>query len=138
MIKATAGGGGRGMRPCFEIGEFISLFRAASNEALAAFGNGECYLEKLVINPHHIEFQIIADSHGNYIHLGERDCSMQRRNQKIIEECPSPLLTPELRQRIIGLGIDLNPQGEAAFMQFLSAQIATWGRVVRENNIRPD
>jgi acetyl-CoA carboxylase biotin carboxylase subunit len=100
MIKATAGGGGRGMRPCFEIGEFISLFRAASNEALAAFGNGECYLEKLVINPHHIEFQIIADSHGNYIHLGERDCSMQRRNQKIIEECPSPLLTPELRQRM--------------------------------------
>jgi len=100
MIKATAGGGGRGMRPCFDESEFISLFRAASNEAIACFGNGECYLEKLVLNPHHIEFQIIADSHGNFIHLGERDCSMQRRNQKIIEECPSPLLTPELRQRM--------------------------------------
>jgi len=100
MIKATAGGGGRGMRPCFEESEFISLFRAASNEAIACFGNGECYLEKLVLNPHHIEFQIIADSHGNYIHLGERDCSMQRRNQKIIEECPSPLLTPDLRKRM--------------------------------------
>ena len=100
MIKATAGGGGRGMRPCFKEEEFLSLFQAASNEALSCFGNGECYLEKLVLNPHHIEFQVFGDSHGNFIHLGERDCSMQRRNQKIIEECPSPLLTPELRQRM--------------------------------------
>ena len=100
MIKATAGGGGRGMRPCFKEEEFKSLFQAASNEAVACFGNGDCYLEKLVINPHHIEFQVIADSHGHFIHLGERDCSMQRRNQKIIEECPSPLLTPEMRQRM--------------------------------------
>lgn len=100
MIKATAGGGGRGMRPCFKEEDFRSLFAAASNEAMACFGNGECYLEKLVINPHHIEFQIIADTHGNFIHLNERDCSMQRRNQKIIEECPSPLLTPELRKRM--------------------------------------
>ena len=107
MIKATAGGGGRGMRPCFKEEEFISLFRAASNEALAAFGNGECYLEKLVLNPHHIEFQVIADAHGNYIHLGERDCSMQRRNQKIIEECPSPLLTPELRARMGEASVNL-------------------------------
>ena len=100
MIKATAGGGGRGMRPCFKEEEFISLFQAASNEAIACFGNGACYLEKLVINPHHVEFQIFGDSHGNFIHLGERDCSMQRRNQKVIEECPSPLLTPELRARM--------------------------------------
>ena len=100
LIKATAGGGGRGMRPCFKEEEFLSLFQAASNEALSCFGNGECYLEKLVLNPHHIEFQVFGDSHGNFIHLGERDCSMQRRNQKIIEECPSPLLTPELRQRM--------------------------------------
>ena len=107
MIKATAGGGGRGMRPCFKEDEFIPLFRAASNEALAAFGNGECYLEKLVLNPHHIEFQVIADSHGNFIHLGERDCSMQRRNQKIIEECPSPLLTPELRERMGEASVNL-------------------------------
>ena len=100
MIKATAGGGGRGMRPCFKEEEFKSLFQAASNEAMACFGNGECYLEKLVLNPHHIEFQIIADSHGHFIHLGERDCSMQRRNQKIIEECPSPLLSETMRQRM--------------------------------------
>lgn len=98
MIKATAGGGGRGMRPCFEADEFVSLFRAASQEALACFGNGDCYLEKLVLNPHHVEFQILGDSLGNCVHLGERDCSMQRRNQKIIEECPSPLLSPELRK----------------------------------------
>lgn len=107
MIKATAGGGGRGMRPCFEEAEFGDLFRAASNEALAAFGNGECYLEKLVINPHHIEFQIIADAHGNFLHLGERDCSMQRRNQKVIEECPSVLLTPEMRQRMGDASVNL-------------------------------
>ena len=107
MIKATAGGGGRGMRPCFKEEDFIAQFRAASNEALAAFGNGECYMEKLVINPHHVEFQVIADTHGNFIHLGERDCSMQRRNQKIIEECPSPLLTPELRAKMGKASVDL-------------------------------
>ena len=102
MIKATAGGGGRGMRPYFH-----ALFVAASNEAMACFGNGECYLEKLVLNPHHIEFQIIADTHGNFLHLGERDCSMQRRNQKIIEECPSPLMTPALRKRMGEASVNL-------------------------------
>ena len=107
MIKATAGGGGRGMRPCFKEEEFISLFHAASNEAVACFGNGDCYLEKLVINPHHVEFQVFGDSQGNFIHLGERDCSMQRRNQKIIEECPSPLLTPELRARMGEASVNL-------------------------------
>jgi acetyl-CoA carboxylase biotin carboxylase subunit len=107
MIKATAGGGGRGMRPCMRAEDFISLFQAASNEAIACFGNGSCYLEKLVLNPHHVEFQIIGDSHGNYIHLGERDCSMQRRNQKVIEECPSPLLTPELRARMGEASVNL-------------------------------
>jgi acetyl-CoA carboxylase, biotin carboxylase subunit len=107
MIKATAGGGGRGMRPCFKEEDFIQLFQAASSEAIVCFGNGSCYLEKLVLNPHHVEFQVIGDSHGNYIHLGERDCSMQRRNQKIIEECPSPLLTPELRQRMGEASVNL-------------------------------
>ncbi len=107
MIKATAGGGGRGMRPCFQAEEFKSLFQAASNEAMACFGNGDCYMEKLVLNPHHIEFQVIADSHGHFIHLGERDCSMQRRNQKIIEECPSPLLTPEMRERMGAASVNL-------------------------------
>ncbi|MCW1913130.1 acetyl-CoA carboxylase biotin carboxylase subunit [Luteolibacter sp. GHJ8] len=107
MIKATAGGGGRGMRPCFSAEEFSALYKAASNEALAAFGNGDCYLEKLVLNPHHVEFQVIADTHGNFIQLGERDCSMQRRNQKIIEECPSPLLSPELRARMAEASVAL-------------------------------
>ncbi|MEY5019211.1 MAG: acetyl-CoA carboxylase biotin carboxylase subunit [Verrucomicrobiota bacterium] len=107
MIKATAGGGGRGMRPCFNEEDFIGLFQQASNEAVACFGNGDCYLEKLVLNPHHVEFQIICDSHGHFIHLGERDCSMQRRNQKIIEECPSPLLTPELRKRMGEASVNL-------------------------------
>jgi acetyl-CoA carboxylase biotin carboxylase subunit len=107
MIKATAGGGGRGMRPCFNEADFIGLFQQASNEAVACFGNGDCYLEKLVLNPHHVEFQVICDSHGHFIHLGERDCSMQRRNQKIIEECPSPLLTPELRKRMGEASVNL-------------------------------
>jgi acetyl-CoA carboxylase biotin carboxylase subunit len=107
MIKATAGGGGRGMRPCFDEADFLKLFEAASNEAEAAFGNGDCYLEKLVLNPHHIEFQIIADTHGHFLALGERDCSMQRRNQKIIEECPSPLLTPEMRERMSDASVKL-------------------------------
>lgn len=100
MIKATAGGGGRGMRPAMNEEEFADMYHQASNEAIACFGNGECYIEKFVINPHHVEIQVIGDTHGNFIQLGERDCSMQRRNQKIIEECPSPLLTPELRKRM--------------------------------------
>ncbi|MEO0447582.1 MAG: biotin carboxylase N-terminal domain-containing protein, partial [Verrucomicrobiota bacterium] len=91
MIKATAGGGGRGMRPAHNEASLRTGFNAARAEAEACFGNGDVYIEKLIINPHHIEFQIAADSHGNFIHLGERDCSLQRRNQKIIEECPSPL-----------------------------------------------
>ena len=107
MIKATAGGGGKGMRPALSESEFLDQFRAASNEASAVFGNGDCYLEKLVLNPHHIEFQIMADSLGKVVHLGERDCSMQRRNQKIIEECPSPLLTPELRGRMGQASVEL-------------------------------
>ena len=100
MIKATAGGGGRGMRPAMNAEEFESQFNAASKEAEACFNNGDCYIEKLVLEPHHIEFQVLADDHGNYLHLGERDCSMQRRNQKIIEECPSPLISDEMRTRM--------------------------------------
>lgn len=107
MIKATAGGGGRGMRPSFSADDFIELYNQASQEAIACFGNGECYLEKLVLNPHHVEFQVFGDTHGNAIHLGERDCSMQRRNQKIIEECPSPLMTPELRARMAEASVSL-------------------------------
>ncbi len=100
MIKAVAGGGGRGMRMAHNEVSLIQGFHAARMEAEKAFGNGAVYIEKLIINPHHIEFQIMADSHGQVIHLGERDCSIQRRNQKIVEECPSPLMTPELRKKM--------------------------------------
>lgn len=100
LIKASAGGGGRGMRRVFEKSEFKKLYEEARAEAVACFANGELYLEKLILEPKHIEFQILADSHGNVIHLGERDCSIQRRNQKLIEETPSRALSAELRQRM--------------------------------------
>lgn len=100
MIKATAGGGGRGMRFVQNETELTKLFLAAQGEAEAAFGNPGVYLEKFVSRPRHIEFQILADSYGNVIHLGERDCSIQRRHQKLLEEAPSPSLTPELRQKM--------------------------------------
>ncbi len=100
MIKATAGGGGRGMRLVKEETDLIRLFQAAQGEAEAAFGNGGVYLEKFVDQPRHIEFQILADSYGNVIHLGERDCSIQRRHQKLLEEAPSPVLTPRLREKM--------------------------------------
>ncbi len=100
MVKATAGGGGRGMRPVPDAESLPGLFAAASSEAAAAFGNGDVYLEKLVVQPHHVEIQVLADQHGNVIHLGERECSIQRRHQKLIEESPSPILTAELRRRM--------------------------------------
>jgi len=100
MIKATAGGGGRGMRLATNQEEFLPLMRQAQQEAEAAFGNGGVYIERYVTNPRHIEFQVLADKFGNVIHLGERDCSVQRRNQKLVEEAPSPALTPELRQQM--------------------------------------
>ncbi|MEB3295495.1 MAG: acetyl-CoA carboxylase biotin carboxylase subunit [Synechococcales bacterium] len=100
IIKATAGGGGRGMRLVTQDEDLSKLFFAAQGEAEAAFGNPGVYVEKFVQNPRHIEFQILADSHGNVIHLGERECSIQRRHQKLLEEAPSSALTPELRQRM--------------------------------------
>ena len=100
IIKATAGGGGRGMRLVREENEFSRLFQAAQGEAEAAFGNPGVYLEKFIERPRHIEFQILADSYGNVIHLGERDCSIQRRHQKLLEEAPSPFLTPQLRKKM--------------------------------------
>lgn len=100
IIKATAGGGGRGMRLVREEADLAPLFAAAQGEADAAFGNPGVYLEKFVQKPRHIEFQILADSYGNAIHLGERECSIQRRHQKLLEEAPSSALTPELREKM--------------------------------------
>ena len=98
LLKAAAGGGGRGMRRVFSREELIPNFEAARAEAVACFGNGEMYLEKLVLNPRHVEFQILADEKGNTVHLGERDCSIQRKNQKLMEESPCKALSPELRK----------------------------------------
>ncbi|MGO5023390.1 acetyl-CoA carboxylase biotin carboxylase subunit [Lawsonibacter sp. LCP25S3_G6] len=98
LVKASAGGGGRGMRRVDRPEDMESKFQQARAEALACFGDGQLYVEKLILNPKHIEFQILADRQGNVIHLGERDCSIQRKNQKLVEESPSKALTPELRE----------------------------------------
>ena len=100
MVKASAGGGGRGIRLVERMEDLESQITAARTEALNYFGDGSIYMEKFIVNPKHIEFQILADKHGNAVHLGERDCSMQRRNQKVLEESPSVIMTPMLRDRM--------------------------------------
>jgi acetyl-CoA carboxylase biotin carboxylase subunit len=100
LIKAAAGGGGRGMRIAGEAADFERQFEAARTEAQAAFGNGEVYVEKYLLDPRHIEFQVLGDVHGNLIHLFERECSIQRRHQKLLEECPSTALDDDLRGRM--------------------------------------
>ena len=100
MIKATAGGGGKGMRTANNEAELIKNFEMARSEAQAAFGNPGVYIEKLIVNPRHIEVQLLGDGKGNVIHLGERDCSIQRRHQKLIEESPSPFVDEELREKL--------------------------------------
>ncbi len=97
MVKASAGGGGKGMRLVEKEEDIISSVKAAKSEALAAFGNDAVYVEKYIDSPHHIEFQILADQHGNCIHLFERECSVQRRHQKVVEETPSPIMRPDVR-----------------------------------------
>ena len=103
IVKASAGGGGRGMRVIRSEDELPNLFHAAQSEAAAAFGNGDLYMEKFIERPRHIEFQMLADEHGNVTSLGERECSIQRRHQKLVEEAPSVKVTPELRERIGGI-----------------------------------
>lgn len=100
ILKATAGGGGRGMRLVWKEEELESAFQQASQEAGAAFGNPGLYLEKYIQNPRHVEIQVVGDQFGNVCHLSERDCSIQRRHQKLVEECPSPVLTPEIREKM--------------------------------------
>ncbi|MDR1753735.1 MAG: acetyl-CoA carboxylase biotin carboxylase subunit [Eubacterium sp.] len=100
MIKASAGGGGRGIKYVASEDDLEKNMVAAKSEALSSFKNGDLYIEKFIVNPRHIEIQLLADEHGNVVHLGERDCSCQRRNQKLLEESPSPVMTPELREKM--------------------------------------
>jgi acetyl-CoA carboxylase, biotin carboxylase subunit len=106
LIKATAGGGGRGMRVAYNQDELLNAYNTARAEAEAAFKNSGVYLEKYIANPRHIEIQVLGDNHGNVIHLGERECSIQRRHQKLIEESPSPAVSYELRQEMGRVAVD--------------------------------
>jgi acetyl-CoA carboxylase biotin carboxylase subunit len=119
IIKASAGGGGRGIRVVFNRDELVNAYQTAQSEADAAFGNPEVYMEKFIEEPKHIEVQLMLDEHGNGVYLGERDCSVQRRRQKVIEESPSPALTPEMRRGI----------GEAAVKGAKSAGYANAGTI---------
>ena len=122
MIKATAGGGGRGMRLVPSPDQLVKLYKAAQGEADAAFGNPGRYMEKFIDRPRHVEVQILADRHGNVVHLGERDCSIQRRHQKLLEEAPSPALDPELRRQMgdaaVAAARSINDEG-AGTVEFL-------------------
>jgi len=122
MLKAAAGGGGKGMRQVATESELRAALEAAQSEAAAAFGDSEIYLEKVVARPRHIEIQVFADQHGNCVHLGERECSIQRRHQKVIEECPSPINDADLRQRMgaaaikIAKAVDYTGAGTVEFL----------------------
>ncbi len=119
IIKATGGGGGRGMRVVREQAELAQALEVTRAESTAAFGNGTLYLEKFLENPRHIEVQVLVDEHGNAIHLGERDCSMQRRHQKVIEEAPAPGITEELRaeigERCVNACLEIGYRGAGTF-----------------------
>ncbi len=122
ILKASAGGGGKGMRVATSDADLEKAFRTTRMEAQAAFNNPELYLEKYLVNPRHVEIQILADKHGNVIHLGERDCTVQRRHQKLIEESPSPVMTPDLRRRMgdaAVLGARTSGYENAGTMEFL-------------------
>src|SRR5690606_17049839 len=100
MLKASAGGGGKGMRLAYSDAEVREGFDATRREALASFGDDRILIEKFIDSPRHIEIQMLGDQHGNLVHLGERECSIQRRHQKVVEEAPSPFVTPGMRQRM--------------------------------------
>jgi acetyl-CoA carboxylase, biotin carboxylase subunit len=122
VLKAVAGGGGKGMRLIERDSELASGWRDASSEAASAFGDGRLYLEKFLLRPRHIEIQVIADHHGNTVYLGERECSVQRRYQKVIEEAPSPIMTPELRRAMGEAAVKLASAGKytnAGTLEFL-------------------
>jgi len=122
LLKAVAGGGGKGMRLVESEGELAAAWRDASSEAQNAFGDGRLYLEKFLSRPRHVEIQVLADNHGHVIHLGERECSVQRRHQKVIEESPSPVMTPELRRAMGEAAVKLARAGNytnAGTVEFL-------------------
>ncbi|HPE85291.1 MAG TPA: acetyl-CoA carboxylase biotin carboxylase subunit, partial [Chlamydiales bacterium] len=119
FIKASAGGGGKGIRVANDENDFKRKFSAARTEAEAAFNNPDVYLEKMIVNPRHVEVQVVGDKHGNYIYLGERDCTMQRRRQKLIEETPSPVVSSSLRKKM----------GEAAVRIMEAAKYSSAGTV---------
>jgi acetyl-CoA carboxylase biotin carboxylase subunit len=122
LLKAVAGGGGKGMRLVYSDAEFESAFRDASSEAMNAFGDDRLYLEKYLDRPHHVEIQIFADAHGRVVSLGERECSIQRRHQKVIEEAPSPIITPDLRKKMSDAAVRLARAGgyvNAGTVEFL-------------------
>jgi acetyl-CoA carboxylase biotin carboxylase subunit len=129
LLKASAGGGGKGMRLVRDVKELRSLLAQARGEALSAFGDDRVFLEKYVVRPRHIEVQVIADAHGGCVALGERECSIQRRHQKLVEECPSPVVDPSARKRLMGLAVSaMRAVGyvNAGTVEFLRADDGTF------------
>jgi len=125
FIKAVAGGGGKGIRIAQDEEDFTKQFAAARTEAEVSFGNPDVYLEKMIMNPRHVEVQVFADKHGNYVHLGERDCTIQRRRQKLIEETLSPVIQPKLRQKICQAAVNVVKEAKyfsAGTVEFLLDQ----------------
>jgi propionyl-CoA carboxylase alpha chain len=122
MIKASAGGGGKGMRIAHSASEVEEGFNSAKSEAKSSFGDDRVFIEKFIVNPRHIEIQVLGDKHGNVIHLGERECSIQRRNQKVIEEAPSPLLDEKTRAEMgaqavaLAKAVDYDTAGTVEFV----------------------